>query len=303
MPFGLFLGIAAGILLSGKGGDGPGDETPSTVAADTSGATEGPQGYGIYEDTTKTVAVGGFKHKNVTKYRTSYTGFSDATICRPKFIFFRVTGLRPNTRHFAFFDKVNVTNYINVDLYNYDTRAGLDRNSLLRNPGEKYRGETGFPADFGGPSSVMRSDDAGTIEGCFYLQSNNSINFPTGNRQLVFLDISSYKPNEAISYAVASFTADGGIENYLLSRYQKRVRYWDPTVTAEVPDTKFTPVDKPVVVPPVVDDTPIATTRSSDDNDPPVTPVYSWTSTDKNGTKTYHNSYVEDVDWDTGTFK
>lgn len=282
--FGLFLGIAAAIISSNKGkssdsgakATNAGGGSGSGGGTSVSGATEGPQGYGIYTTTPeKTISHSGWATRTETRSRENYTGFEDITICRPRFIFFKVSGLRPNTRHFVFFDKVNVTNYVNVDSFTYAQREGLGRNSLLRNPGEKYVGETGFPTEQGGPSSVIRSNDAGEIEGCFYLQSNNTLNFPTGNRQMVFLDISAYKPLEAISYATASFTVDGGIEEYLKTYYTETVRYWDTWTTTIPASTNFTAVEKPkpatdTSVPKTDTTSPaqVATTRNNDDDSP-----------------------------------
>lgn len=242
--------------------------------SNASGATEGPKGYGVYTTSGGySVTNSGWAYKNVTRSRETYTGFEDIPICRPRFIFFKVAGLRPNTRHFVFFDKVNVTNYVNTDSFTYAQRETLSRNSVLRNPGEKYVSETGFPTEQGGPTSVIRSDDAGEIEGCFYLQSNGDLNFPAGNRQMVFLDISAYKPLEAISYATASFTVDGGIEDYLRTYYTERVRYWDTWTTYVPPSTSFTPVEKPAPVVPKTDTTtsaPVVEKRPKDDP-PPIT--------------------------------
>lgn len=284
---GLFLTIAAGILTSNKGKSSADDTKPANAGGGSGGgggvsvpgATEGPQGYGVYTHTpSSSYTASGWAYKNVTRSRETYTGFEDISICRPRFIFFKVSGLRPNTRHFVFFDKINVTNYVNTDSFTYAQRETLSRNSVLRNPGEKYVGETGFPAEQGGPTSVIRSDDAGEIEGCFYLQSNGDLNFPAGNRQMVFLDISAYKPLEAISYATTSFTVDGGIEDYLRTYYTERVRYWD-TWTVTVPaSTSFTAVEKPkpaieTTVPKTDTTSPavVKTTRSNDDDSPKMT--------------------------------
>ena len=264
--------------------------------SNASGATEGPSGYGVYTTTGGySVSHSGWAYKNVTRSRETYTGFEDIPICRPRFIFFKVSGLRPNTRHFVFFDKVNVTNYVNTDSFTYAQRETLSRNSVLRNPGEKYVSETGFPTEQGGPTSVIRSDDAGEIEGCFYLQSNGDLNFPAGNRRMVFLDISAYKPLDAISYATASFTVDGGIEDYLRTYYTERVRYWDTWTVNYGPTTSFVAKDKPIEKPKPPAETPVPKTdtttpapvvkkRAKDDDGPKI-------SVDKQGNVSFKYDY------------
>jgi len=156
----------------------------------------------------------------VTKSRSVYTGFDDITIARPKFIYFRVSGLRPNERHFFFFDNINVTNYVNTSAVTANDFYNLSKNDPQRNPGEKYVNETGFPTELGGPTSEIYSDDTGTIEGVFYLQSNDALSFPAGTRNFTVLDISKFAPAQSTSQATQEFTSDGGIEDYRIDYYR-----------------------------------------------------------------------------------
>lgn len=156
---------------------------------------------------------------DVEESRTDFSGFDDITVCRPKLIYFKVTGLRPNTRHFAFLDNVDVTNYINTSIATISDFKNLGRNDIKRNPGEKYVNETGFPTELGGPTGSIFSNIEGKIEGVFYLQSNTTLNFPAGVRKLSFIDISILNPEIALSYANGVYAANGGIENYTVSYY------------------------------------------------------------------------------------
>lgn len=175
---------------------------------------------------------------NVKKSREDFIGFDDIKVCRPKLIYFKVTGLRPNTRHFAFFDNTNVTNYINTSIATINDFKSLGRNDIRRNPGEKYINETGFPTELGGPTGAIYSDAEGKIEGVFYLQSNSSVNFPAGTRSLSFVDISKLDPKTALSFARGIYSANGGIENYETVYYtvqktgtrQEWVNTPDPTI-------------------------------------------------------------------------
>ena len=155
----------------------------------------------------------------VTKSKTVFTGFEDITIARPIFLYFKCTGLRPNTRHFFFFDNTNVTNYINTDSVVAADYYNLSRNDPRRTPGDTYLHATGFPNGLGGPTSEIYSDDTGTIEGVFYLQSNDTINFPAGTRVLTAIDISVLNLDDAISVSQQQFIIDGGIENYNTEYY------------------------------------------------------------------------------------
>ena len=157
----------------------------------------------------------------VTNSRRVYTGFEDVTRARAKFIFFKCEGLTPNTRHFFFFDNKNVTNYISTDSVNApDDYYTLPRNDPKRSPGRKFVNETGFPTEYGGPTSEIYSDDTGKIEGLFYLQSNNNFYFPTGTRTLTAIDISVLNLENAISKTQQQFVIDGGIERYRMDYYR-----------------------------------------------------------------------------------
>ena len=134
-----------------------------------------------------------------TKSKEVYEGFEDIHIARPFFIYFKIEGLRPNTRHFFFFDSKNVTSYINTDAVNVDDYYNLPRNDPRRAPGEKYTSETGFPTELGGPTSEIYSSEQGAIEGVFYLQSNDTLSFPAGKRLFSCVDVSVLNLEEAIS--------------------------------------------------------------------------------------------------------
>jgi len=180
----------------------------------------------------------------VTKSRRVFTGFEDATRARAKFIFFKCEGLTPNTRHFFFFDNKNVTNYVSTDSVNApDDYYTLPRNSPKRSPGKRFASETGFPTEFGGPTSEIYSDDEGKIEGLFYLQSNNNFYFPTGTRTFTAIDISVLDLDNAISKSQQQFIIDGGIERYKMEYYSvRRTGTRSYTYQEYVPD----PPDPPV---------------------------------------------------------
>lgn len=206
----------------------------------------------------------------VTKSRSVYTGFDDVTIARPKFIYFRVSGLRPNERHFFFFDNINVTNYVSTDSVTVEDFYNLSKDDARRNPGEKYVAETGFPTALGGPTSEIYSDDTGSIEGVFYLQSNDALSFPAGTRNFTVLDISKYSPNESTSQATQEFTSDGGVENYRIDYYSV-ARTGTRTVTwTEEVDVWVEPeiAAEPVVVDDTDKDTETVDTKESTENPP-----------------------------------
>lgn len=207
------------------------------------GHADGPMGGGGYRDgptvtytqvpiySNVTAVTGTITTTTTNTYADTYEqdlGDTDIPICRPKFIFFKFENLRPNTAFWVFFDKKEVTKWVNTS-YTVATYNVLSNDSSLLDPGEKYTDETGFPADLGGPtnsSGPIFSDGNGKIEGCFYLQSNAEINFSTGTRMLAVMDISVHDKTKAYSYAEVPYEARG-----IFDRYQIQVQYRTETST------------------------------------------------------------------------
>lgn len=141
-------------------------------------------------------------------------GVDPIPICRPRFIYFKFTGLRPNAQHFFFCDDVNVSSYVNTSagvITNFNN--GQSTGSVWKDPGERYINSTGFPTDLGGATSPLVSDSTGTLEGVFYLQRNTTLFFETGQLTINVCDISTNKKEDALSYASTTYVASGVI-NY-----------------------------------------------------------------------------------------
>lgn len=144
-------------------------------------------------------------------------GFEDIPICRPKFVFFEFTGLKPETPHWIFMDKTDVTKWVNTT-FTLDSFNNADRNSVLRNPGDTYIDATNFPAEQGGPTNAsgpVNSAADGTLSGVLYIQSNSTTSFPTGNKVITAIDVSVLDKGKALSYAPAEFIAHGIYDLYI----------------------------------------------------------------------------------------
>lgn len=245
----------------------------------------------ITETRTGTRTVEQQKTGTRTAYKTAYEtreenlGFDLIPIIRPNFSYFSFSGLRPNSPHWIFFDGKQVTHFCNTS-YNSATYNTLNRNDSIRNPGDKYIHETGFPAELGGPTSAVGqpvySDAAGNLDGLFYIQSNASTSFPTGNRTLVVSDLSILNKEECLSWAQAEYSAIGEYELYYqyqhayqqaysetyqyTTSYEEEYQYNVETWVDDPPP--HVPVHNPVVPPPP----PVVDTPSSPVAPPPVPP-------------------------------
>ncbi|MDB2657610.1 hypothetical protein N9Y60_06070, partial [Crocinitomicaceae bacterium] len=137
--------------------------------------------------------------------------------------------------------------------------------------------ETGFPTELGGPTSEIYSDDTGTIEGVFYLQSNDALSFPAGTRNFTVLDISKFAPAQSTSQATQEFTSDGGIEDYRIDYYRvartgTRQVSWTETVSN--PNYVKPVIEKEpiVIVDAIVDAQPVETVETGGDIREPSAP-------------------------------
>jgi len=128
---------------------------------------------------------------------------------RAQFVSFKAEGLRPNTRYFPFFNNLPFDDWVNDDI-GFQRRATLAKTSVFRKVGDVYKTATEYP--IGGKTTLV-SDANGVVEGYFFIQSNDTIKFPTGAVEFALVDVSGAKASLAkensTSYARAIFYAEG----------------------------------------------------------------------------------------------
>jgi len=126
-------------------------------------------------------------------------------------VYFKATGLRPNTRHFPFFDGVLVSDWCREETF---TRVSEDPTEY----GSEYNNATEHPET----SSNLISDAQGTIEGSFFVPNTDALKFSTGTKEFKLLDISEDNEDEAISMAFHNFESKGQLKKirdaYLTTR-------------------------------------------------------------------------------------
>jgi len=162
-------------------------------------------------------------------------GYSSINICQPKFIWFECTGLRPSTPHWIFFNGVEVTKFVRTGI-DRDTFDAYPKNDPIRNPGDRYLSATSYPSELGGPTAAsgpITSSTGGAIYGLFYLQSNETVNFPTGTNLIYALDISAFRPENSLSLAKGSYTALAQYE-YFYEQSKPVVAVSNPTYEASI---------------------------------------------------------------------
>lgn len=114
-------------------------------------------------------------------------------------VYFKVRGLRPNTRHFAFFGGTLVSDWVRQEtsFVNYsDTTADY---------GSSLTGATGHPDG----STNLVSNAQGEIIGSFVIPSTESLKFRCGDTVFKLLDISANDDDNSASSAYITFTSVG----------------------------------------------------------------------------------------------
>ena len=172
---------------------------------------------------------------------------------RSRRIYFKSVGLRPNTRHYAYFDDHNITAYsttLNGDDspsastfedFRYRKLGSANRIDFFdKTPAQVFTAASDARRD-------LRSNNAGILEGYFVIPNNSTLKFPTGSTNFTLTDTNNGVDDKSIlSQAKAAYRANG-------SKYE----YYDPSdgdthVPNPTPPTTTTPiVNPPVIIDPV----------------------------------------------------
>jgi len=121
---------------------------------------------------------------------------------RSRKIYFKGELLKPNTKFYAFFDGVNVTNYCS-------TQGGFQNWSSTTNQNYDYSEAT--QSDGTNPG-VLVSDASGKVEGSFIIPRNSALKFRTGQRTFKLTDSATDSATDATSTTSAKYFAQGLIE-------------------------------------------------------------------------------------------
>ena len=119
-------------------------------------------------------------------------------------VFFRAQSLRPNTRHFAFFDGVPVANWVRQES-KFKRYAG---------EAEGYGNEYITASEHPDGKTNLFTDSAGELNGSFFIPSTATERFRTGTKMFKLLDISVDSDNGALSSTAAQFTSSGTLETW-----------------------------------------------------------------------------------------
>jgi hypothetical protein len=142
---------------------------------------------------------------------------------RSRFISIRATGLRPNTKHFIFMDKTEISAYASTSsgTGGFAPEASLARDSIYRKAGKRWTNETSYPAVLGG-ATTHTTDGNGALSGYILVPNNSSLKFKTGRREILITDVRTHKVETATSYTKGVFASAGELrvsqEEFLVTR-------------------------------------------------------------------------------------
>ena len=142
---------------------------------------------------------------------------------RSRFVSIRATGLRPNTKHYIFIDKTEVSGFASTSAGTggFAPEASLARDSIYRKAGKRWTNETGYPAVLGG-ATTHTTDGNGALSGYILIPNNSTLKIKTGRREILITDVQTPKTANATSYTRGIFTAAGELrvsqEEYLVTR-------------------------------------------------------------------------------------
>jgi len=131
---------------------------------------------------------------------------------RSRKIYFKAQGLRPNSKVFAFFDGVNVANWVRSESFAYYSDDTSDYGNLYKNITEHPDGST-----------TLETDANGEVSGTFFIPNTGSVRFRSGTKQFKILDISVDNEDDALSIARAPYSAKGWLDTYQKEYLSTRV--------------------------------------------------------------------------------
>lgn len=197
--------------------------TTSTVRATIPGVWGGIAG-GTFEgiatrvgkESRSPVRSGIFNSTQTTQVSDAVVDTTLVPYIRSRKIYFKATGLKPNSRVYPFFDGIDVSSYVREEANFVDYTSNPDDTS--------YADRTGHPAG----STALIADSSGEVIGSFVIPLNSTTKFSTGDRIFRLIDNQNNDTNSAFTYAEFKYTAKGLIE----TRQRTIVSVAEPTVVS-----------------------------------------------------------------------
>lgn len=126
---------------------------------------------------------------------------------RAKLVRFKATGLRPNAKHYAFFDDVSVDTWCRTETFTDDWQSRFNGDSDF---GVEFMTATTHPQG----SQQLTSNDFGEITGSFFIPASDAQTFRTGTLKFELKDVTGVGNENFLSRCVGNFTSEGTLKLY-----------------------------------------------------------------------------------------
>jgi hypothetical protein len=121
---------------------------------------------------------------------------------RSRLVYFRGEGFQPNTKMFAFFDGIDVADWVKQETYvSFNSHKATEFGNTQLNANGHPNGK-----------SDLYTDGNGIVQGSFFVPSTSAIRFPTGSAEFKLIDITADNEANAISYGSAVYSASGVLD-------------------------------------------------------------------------------------------
>lgn len=166
----------------------------------------------VNEEVDKGVVTGSVADYPVREIVTEETAL---TYIRHRKVFFRATGLKPDHRYFLFFGSVDISAYAR------DEAEDKILPSFFGPYAEKYTGDT-YKDYTTHPetSSELYTDAQGVLVGSFFIPRNDEIEFQSGIKNVLLVDVTTTDLSAATSYASTTYEAQGTLITETVTTYK-----------------------------------------------------------------------------------
>lgn len=142
---------------------------------------------------------------NTQTYGNMVVDVSFVPFIRSRLVYFKATGLKPNTRVYPFFDSVAIDAYVNQQSPADPTAWWNSVQYWNTGDQTNYREFTQHPSG----STPLITNASGTVYGSFIIPRNSALNFKTGSRIFRLTDSPTNNSIDAQTYGEASYIAQG----------------------------------------------------------------------------------------------
>ena len=148
------------------------------------------------------LSSGTYNLTTTQSFNNSVIDTSIVAYIRSRKVYFTAQGLKPNSKLYAFFDGVNIGDYVSTNDTYVEYSSGADTTN--------YLDVTSHPSG----ATDLVTNSSGSISGSFIIPNNSQLKFSTGNRIFRLIDNLNNNVSSAFTYVDVTYTAKGILETH-----------------------------------------------------------------------------------------